>query len=81
MFKRARLQGALGAYYASPVGADGKIYAVSEEGNVSVVRAGTQWELLAVNRLDEGSQSTPAIVGDTLFVRTYDALYSFREKR
>ena len=79
MLKRARLRGALGAYYASPVAADGKLYTVSEEGNVAVVRAGASWELLTVNRLFEGSQSTPAIVDDTLYIRTYDALYSFRE--
>ena len=78
IFKKARLRGALGSYYASPVAADGKIYAISEEGKVAVVRAGAEWELLAVNALDEGSQSTPAIADGKLYVRTYDALYSFQ---
>jgi outer membrane protein assembly factor BamB len=79
VWKQARLEGAPGAYYASPVAADGKLYALSEEGKLAVVRAGAQWELLAVNALDDGSKSTPAIVGDRLYVRTYSALYCFRQ--
>ncbi len=79
VMKRGRLRGALGAYYASPVASDGKIYAVSEEGKVAVIQAGAQWELLAVNAMDEGSKSTVAIVDGKLYVRTYDALYSFAE--
>jgi outer membrane protein assembly factor BamB len=80
VLKQARLEGALGAYYASPVAADGKLYALSEEGKLAVVRAAPQWELLAVNPLDDGSKSTPAIVGDRLYVRTYSALYCFRRQ-
>jgi outer membrane protein assembly factor BamB len=75
--KQARLQGAPGAYYASPVAGDDKIYTLSEEGKLAVVRAGEQWELLAVNALDEGSKSTPAIVDGKLYVRTYAAIYCF----
>lgn len=79
IWKQARLQGAPGAYYSSPVAGDGKLYAVSEEGKLAVVRAGAQWELLAVNELDDGSKSTPAIAGGSLYVRTYGALYCFRQ--
>ena len=79
VLKRGRLRGALGAYFASPVASDGKIYAVSEEGKVAVIRAGAEWVLLAVNAMDEGSKSTIAIVDSKLYVRTYDALYSFAE--
>jgi outer membrane protein assembly factor BamB len=80
ILKQERLQGALGAYYASPVAADGKIYAISEEGKAAVIRAGAQWELLTVNDLGDGSKSTPAIVDGRLYMRTYSALYSFRKK-
>jgi outer membrane protein assembly factor BamB len=80
VLKQARLEGAPGAYYSSPVASDGKIYAVSEEGKVAVVRAGAQWELLAVNALDEGAKATPAIVDGKLYVRTYAALYCFQRR-
>ena len=43
ILKQARLQGALGDYYASPVAADGRIYVVSEEGKASVIQAGGDW--------------------------------------
>jgi outer membrane protein assembly factor BamB len=76
---QGRLKGAIAPYYASPVAADGKLYAISEEGKLAVVKAGAQWELLAVNPLDDGSKSTPAIVDDRLYVRTYSALYCFRQ--
>jgi outer membrane protein assembly factor BamB len=78
IYKQARLAGALGPYYASPVAADGKIYMISEEGKVSVVRAGAQWELLAVNTMGEGTKSTPAIVDSRLYVRTYTDLFRFQ---
>jgi outer membrane protein assembly factor BamB len=80
ILKQGRLGDALGAYYSSPVASDGKIYAVSEEGKVAVIRAGAQWELLAVNPMDDGSKSTPAIVDGRLYIRTYSALYSFQKR-
>lgn len=81
ILKQARLTGALGAYFASPVAADGKIYAVSEEGNAAVVRAGARWELLAVNPLEEGAKATPAIAGGRLYVRAGATLYCFATGR
>ena len=57
--KQARVQGALGAYFSSPVAADGKIYAVSEDGKAAVIRAGAQWEILAVNDLGDGAGPRP----------------------
>jgi len=80
ILKQGRLAGAPGAYYSSPVASDGKIYAVSEEGKVAVIQAGRSWELLGVNALDDGTKSTPAIVDGSLYVRTYSALYCFRQK-
>ena len=65
----------------SPVAADGKIYAVSEEGKVAVIRAGAQWELLGVSDLGDGSKSTPAITGGKIYIRTYGTLYCFAEGR
>jgi outer membrane protein assembly factor BamB len=80
ILKQARLQGAPGDYYASPVAADGRIYAVSEEGKAVVIQAGTQWQVLRVNDLGDGCKGTPAIAGGQLFVRTYSALYCFAAK-
>jgi outer membrane protein assembly factor BamB len=77
VLKQGRLQGALGGYFASPVAGDGKIYTVSQEGKVSVLKAGGQWEVLATGDLAEESWATPAIGEGRLYVRTATALYCF----
>lgn len=64
-----------GTYSASPLLADGKIYAVNEEGATTVLKAGDEFEILAVNRLDDYTLSSPAAAGDRLFIRTAQYLY------
>lgn len=59
-----------GTFSASPVAADGKLYLTSEAGDVQVVKAGPQFELLATNSLGEICMATPAISAGTLFFRT-----------
>lgn len=79
--KQGRLTGALGDYYASPVAADGKIFAANQEGKIAVVRAGSEWEVLAVNDMEEECYATPAIVEGDLYVRTATALYRFSSRK
>jgi outer membrane protein assembly factor BamB len=80
ILKQARLQGAPGDYYASPIGVDGKIYTVSEEGKLSVIQPGAQWQLLRVNDMGDGCKGTPAVADGKLYVRTYGMLYCFAKK-
>lgn len=77
LLKQGRLLGALGDYYASPVAADGKLFALSEEGKLTVLKAAGQWEILAVNDLGEAAHATPAIADGKLYVRTHKTLYCF----
>ena len=77
VLKQGRLQGALDFYYSSPVGADGKIFTASEDGHVSVIKAGAEWEVLAVNDMNEPVYATPAPVDQQLFLRTRNTLYCF----
>jgi outer membrane protein assembly factor BamB len=79
VLKQGRLKGALDFYYSSPVGADGKIFTASQEGHVSVIRAGADWEVLAVNDMDDEVYATPAPVDGRLYLRTRSALYCFGE--
>ncbi len=65
-----------GTYSASPVLADGKLYATSEDGVTSVVRAGEKFEVLAENDLKEYTLSSPAISDGQLFLRTANHLYA-----
>jgi len=77
ILKQGRSPGALGEYHASPVAADGKIYAVNVEGKLTVLKAGAQWEVLATNDMADEVFATPAISGKRIIVRTRGALYSF----
>ena len=54
-----------GTYSASPLLADGKIYAISEEGTTTVLKAGDEFEILAVNRLDDYTLASPAVAGES----------------
>lgn len=76
VIKQARLTGALEDYYASPVGADGKVYIATEHGKVVVLRAAADWEILAINEFDSDIYATPAIGDGKLYIRTRNALYA-----
>lgn len=77
VIKQGRLKGAIDKYFASPVGADGKVYLASQDGTVSVVEAQAQWEILSVNALEDEVFATPAIGEGRIYVRTKAALYAF----
>jgi hypothetical protein len=77
MYKQGRSPEALGSYSAQPVAADGKVYIVSEEGKLSVLKAAAQWDVLHVANFGEECFATPAITDDGIFVRTRSALYRF----
>jgi outer membrane protein assembly factor BamB len=77
VLKTGRTPDALEEYYSSPVAADGKIFMLSASGKVTVLKAGAQWDILAVNDLAEECWATPAIAGDSIYIRTRNSLYSF----
>lgn len=77
VLKQGRLKGAIDKYFASPVGADGKVYLASQDGTVSVVDAKGEWEILSVNGLGEEVFATPAIADSRMYVRTKQTLYAF----
>ena len=79
VLKQARLRGAIDKYFASPVGADGKVYLIGQNGTVSVVTAAREWEILSVNDMGEEVFATPAISGGNIYLRTHTALYCFRQ--
>lgn len=77
VLKTGRLEGALEEYFASPIAGDGKVFMTSATCKVSVLRAGAQWDVLAVNDLGEECWATPAISGGRIFLRTRTTLYAF----
>jgi outer membrane protein assembly factor BamB len=70
---RDRLQAGVG-FTASGIAADGKLYYPSEDGEVHVVRAGKEYQLLATNDLGETCLAAPAASAGMLFFRTRSQL-------
>jgi outer membrane protein assembly factor BamB len=68
-------------YSASPLLADGKLYVTSEDGLTSVVKAGTAFELLSENPLEDFTLSSPVAAGGQLFLRTRGHLYAIGAAR
>ncbi len=77
VLKQGRLKGAIDKYFASPVGADGKVFLVSQDGTVSVVSAKGDWEILSVTALGDEVFATPAIADGRIYLRTRGLLYAF----
>ena len=79
VIKQGRLKGAIDKYFASPVGADGKVFLVSQDGTASVVDAKGEWEILSVNPLGDEVFATPAIADGKIYLRTKSTLYAFAQ--
>ena len=75
--KEGRSRDALGEYFASPVAADGKVFLASEEGKITVLKAGREWEVLKVNDLGAEVHRRRRWRRDGSYVRTRDGLYCF----
>ena len=68
-----------GIFFASPVAADGKIYLLSETGEMYVLRAGRKAEVLAKNDLGERFLASPAISDGMIFLRADRTLFAIAE--
>lgn len=70
-----------GRFFGSPVWVDGKLYCITMDGDVVVVRAADTYELLAINSLGETSHAAPAVAGGRMYLRTYSQLFSIGSKQ
>ena len=77
-FYQQRLARDAGGFSASPIAAAGRVYLPSEDGVMFVVRAGRTYALLARNDMKEMLLASPAVVGDTLLVRTRTHVVALR---
>lgn len=75
---RTRLGGQT-AVSASMVAAADRLYATTEDGEVVVIRAGPEFEVLARNALGEVAMATPAISDDLLIFRTRSQVVAIGE--
>ncbi len=64
-----------GNYSASPIFADGRIYFFSDDGKTAVIAPGREFKLMAENTLGDGCMASPAVVGNSLILRSRSHLY------
>jgi outer membrane protein assembly factor BamB len=69
-----------GKYYGSPIRIRDRLYAISREGQVVVIAAADKFKLLGETKLGEPSQSTPAVSGGVLLLRTESQLLAVGKK-
>ena len=75
IYGKQRIDPETTAFTASPWVYNGKIFALSEDGDTFVIQAGAEFKVLRKNPLDELCMATPAIARGSLIIRTASKLY------
>ena len=75
IYGRQRLAVDAGTFSASPWSYNGKIFAVSEDGDTFVIQAGPEFKVLGRNSLGEMTLASPAVANGSLIMRTATKLY------
>ncbi|MFQ5410787.1 MAG: PQQ-binding-like beta-propeller repeat protein [Phycisphaerae bacterium] len=78
-YTQQRLEGVEGIY-ASPVGANGRVYITGRNGTTLVIKKSPKFEILATNTLDDEFDASAAIVDDELYLRGRKHLYCIARK-
>jgi outer membrane protein assembly factor BamB len=68
-----------GSCIASPIHDGEKIYVFNLSGKTTILRAGRTFEKLGTSFLDAGFMASPAVMGDTLILRTKTHLYAISQ--
>jgi len=68
-----------GWYFASVVASKNAIYCTIETGEVSIIKPGKQFEILAQNAMNDNCYATPAISNDVLYYRTQHHLMAIAD--
>jgi len=72
---RARVGGGGFTFSSSPWAYGGRVFFLSEDGETFVAREGAAYEEVGRNPLEEMTLASPAIAGDSLYLRTQTKLY------
>ena len=80
MYGLTRISPEAAAFTASPWAYNGKVFALSEDGDTFVVEAGPTFKLLGKNSLREMALATPAVAHGSLFIRTQSLLYRISKR-
>ena len=78
LYETARIPG-VARTYASPVAAGGHVYLTDRSGRITVIEDGPALKVVAENDVGEGVDATPALAGDSLFIRGERHLFRFAD--
>lgn len=81
IYGKQRIDEATTAFTSSPWAYNGKIFALSEDGDTFVIEAGSQFKVIGKNSLDEFCMATPAIARGSLIIRTASKLYRIAKQK
>ena len=73
-----RLPG-IDSMYASLAAASGKVFLVGRKGTTVVLAAGREFKVLSENKLGEGIDASPVLVGKRIYLRGAKHLYCIEE--
>ncbi len=75
IYPRQRISSDTATFTASPWAYNGKVFALSEDGDTFVFQSGPEFKVLGKNSLNEMVLATPAVAGGSLIIRTASKLY------
>jgi outer membrane protein assembly factor BamB len=70
----------LGPIFASPVAANGYLYVFGLNGMLKVIKAGDKFEVASEYNFNDKILATPAIAGNTIYIRTKSSLLAYSGK-
>ena len=70
IYGRQRISAEASGFSASPWAYNGKIFALSEDGDTFVLAAGPEFKLIGKNSIGERTLATPAVAANSLIIRT-----------
>jgi outer membrane protein assembly factor BamB len=68
-----------GAYFATPVAANGLVYLFGYNGRLTVVKAGDKFKIVARYNFRDNIVATPAIIGNSIYIRTKKGLLAYSD--
>ena len=80
VYGRQRISAESSGFSASPWSYNGRIFALSEDGDTFVIQAGPEFKILGKNSLDEMSMATPAVADGSLILRTANTLFRLMQR-
>ena len=80
VYPRQRISTDAAGFTASPWAYNGKIFAISEDGDTYVMQAGPEFKVLGKNALGEMTLASPAVAHGSLLIRTAGNLYRIARK-